>query len=196
MPSPPLGVWTFNSPYRSASIDLPSLIHVYSDLHAVHTHVTIRDSIPPQRELRQLIFQRSMLHNPPTTTLPIRSANASTAEVLRKPVNGNSSGISIDNMAVEQTHNSPKNGNRYQFTDDQLSPSASVRNSYVDNPAMDPQVRLEEYDWEELEEQFSKRMEAFKAVEQNIWQEWREWGEVSSRFLSTIRLSRMDDNDS
>ena len=54
-----------------------------------------------------------------------------------------------------------------------------MRNSYVDNPAMDPQVRLEEYDWAELEEQFSKRMEAFKAVEQNIWQEWREWGEVS-----------------
>ena len=43
---------------------------------------------------------------------------------------------------------------------------------------MDPQVRLEEYDWEELEEQFSKRMEAFKAVEENIWQEWRDWGEV------------------
>ena len=125
-----------------------------------------------------------MLHNPPTTTLPIRSANANTptAEVLRKPVNGSG----VDNMAAEQTHNnSPKNnsGNRYQFNDDQLSPSASVRNSYVDNPAMDPQVRLEEYDWEELEEQFSKRMEAFKAVEQNIWQEWREWGEVSNLCL-------------
>ena len=127
-----------------------------------------------------------MLHNPPNTTLPLRSANANTAEVLRKPVNVNGSGV--DNMAAEQTNNSPKNnnGNRYQFNDDQ-SPSASVRNSYVDNPAMDPQVRLEEYDWEELEEQFSKRMEAFKAVEQNIWQEWREWGEVS-RFLSTICL--------
>ncbi len=77
------------------------------------------------------------------------------------------------NMSAQD--NSSKNGNRYQF--DQ-SPSASVRNSYVDNPAMDPQVRLEEYDWEELEEQFTKRMEAFKAVEENIWQEWRDWGEV------------------
>ena len=77
------------------------------------------------------------------------------------------------NMAAQD--NGPKNGNRYQF--DQ-SPSASVRNSYVDNPAMDPQVRLEEYDWEELEQQFSKRMEAFKAAEENIWQEWRDWGEV------------------
>ena len=90
-----------------------------------------------------------------------------------------------NNMAAQQqqdNNNSPKNnGNRYQF--DELSPSASVRNSYVDNPAMDPQVRLEEYDWEELEEQFAKRMEAFKAVEENIWQEWRDWGEVRCFFL-------------
>ena len=116
-----------------------------------------------------------MLHNPAniqrtqSPSLPIRSAN--TAEVVRKPVGG---GIDMAaNMATQD--NTPKNGNRYQF--DQ-SPSTSVRNSYVDNPAMDPQVRLEEYDWEELEEQFSKRMEAFKAVEENIWQEWRDWGEV------------------
>ena len=116
-----------------------------------------------------------MLHNPAniqrtqSPSLPIRSAN--TAEVVRKPVGG---GIDMAaNMAAQD--NTPKNGNRYQF--DQ-SPSTSVRNSYVDNPAMDPQVRLEEYDWEELEEQFSKRMEAFKAVEENIWQEWRDWGEV------------------
>ena len=124
-----------------------------------------------------------MLHNPAniqrirSPSLPIRSAN--TAEVIRKPVNGGGSGI--DMAAAEQTNSPKNNGNRYQFNDQ--SPSASVRNSYVDNPAMDPQVRLEEYDWEELEEQFSKRMEAFKAVEQNIWQEWREWGEVSSRFF-------------
>ena len=127
-----------------------------------------------------------MLHNPTTIqrtrspSLPIRSANP--AEVARKPINGNGVGV-VDMAAAEQT-NSPKNnnGNRYQFNDQ--SPSASVRNSYVDNPAMDPQVRLEEYDWEELEEQFSKRMEAFKAVEQNIWQEWREWGEVSPYFFA------------
>ena len=139
-----------------------------------------------------------MLHNPTniqrtrSPSLPIRSAN--TAEVIRKPVNGTGSGI--DMAAAEQT-NSPKNtGNRYQFNDDQ-SPSASVRNSYVDNPAMDPQVRLEEYDWDELEEQFSKRMEAFKAVEQNIWQEWREWGEVSSRFflLTTPHHPCVTDDD-
>ena len=55
---------------------------------------------------------------------------------------------------------------------------------------MDPQVRLEEYDWEELEEQFTKRMEAFKAVEENIWQEWRDWGEVR-RLLTARPLSRM-----
>lgn len=119
-----------------------------------------------------------MLHNPAniqrtqSPSLTIRSAN--TAEVVRKPVGG-SGGIDMASNMTAQDNNSPKNGIRYQF--DQ-SPSASVRNSYVDNPAMDPQVRLEEYDWEELEEQFSKRMEAFKAVEENIWQEWRDWGEV------------------
>ena len=75
--------------------------------------------------------------------------------------------------------NSPKSGvNRYQF---EQSPVASARNSYVDNPAMDPQVRLEEYEWAQLEEQFEKRMEAFKAVEDGIWEEWREWGEVRVR---------------
>ena len=126
-----------------------------------------------------------MLHNPAniqrtrSPSLTIRSAN--TPEVIRKPVNNGN--MAAHDLSAQQNDNSPNNktnnnnGNRYQFNDQ--SPSTSVRNSYVDNPAMDPQVRLEEYDWAELEEQFSKRMEAFKAVEQNIWQEWREWGEVS-----------------
>ena len=39
-------------------------------------------------------------------------------------------------------------------------------------------MRLEEYDWPELESQFAARMAAFKAVEEGIWEEWREWGEV------------------
>ena len=102
---------------------------------------------------------------------------------------------SSNNISLQQQDNnnsSPKNnnGNRYQFDHD--SPCTSVRNSYVDNPAMDPQVRLEEYDWEELEAQFVKRMEAFKAVEENIWQEWREWGEVSRFFASRHNLSVVD----
>lgn len=133
-----------------------------------------------------------MLHNPAniqrtqSPSLTIRSAN--TAEVVRKPVGG-SGGIDMASNMTAQDNNSPKNGIRYQF--DQ-SPSASVRNSYVDNPAMDPQVRLEEYDWEELEEQFSKRMEAFKAVEENIWQEWRDWGEVFKAWASTISVHDED----
>ena len=132
-----------------------------------------------------------MLHNPAniqrtrSPSLTIRSAN--TTEVIRKPVGGGIDNMAANNNISTQQHdnnNSPNNnGNRYQF--DQ-SPSTSVRNSYVDNPAMDPQVRLEEYDWEELEEQFAKRMEAFKAVEENIWQEWRDWGEVSKFIVAFI----------
>ena len=76
------------------------------------------------------------------------------------------------------------NGSRYNFED---SPAPSIRNSYID-PAMDPQVRLEEYDWNELEEQFTKRMEAFKAVEDGIWEEWKGWGELFKAWASTISV--------
>ena len=57
---------------------------------------------------------------------------------------------------------------------------------------MDPQVRLEEYDWEELEEQFARRMEAFKKAEEGIWMEWREWGEVFKAWASTISVHDED----
>ncbi len=51
---------------------------------------------------------------------------------------------------------------------------------------MDPSVRLEEYDWADLESQFTKRMEAFRAVEEGIWEEWRGWGEVFGAWAGTI----------
>ena len=49
-------------------------------------------------------------------------------------------------------------------------------------------MRLEEYDWLELEEQFMKRMEAFKAVEDGIWEEWKGWGELFKAWASTISV--------
>jgi len=86
--------------------------------------------------------------------------------------------VNVTHAQSQSHNNSPINGNKYEF-ESTPTPSArnSFRNSFID-PAMDPQVRLEEYDWPELEEQFVKRMEAFKAVEEGIWEEWREWGEV------------------
>ena len=116
----------------------------------------------------------------PSPSQQIKPSNTSHIidQVARKPANtletlpGAASGMASHD-------NSPKNGvDRYQF---EQSPVVSARNSYVDNPAMDPQVRLEEYEWAQLEEQFAKRMEAFKAVEDGIWEEWREWGEVRVR---------------
>ena len=53
---------------------------------------------------------------------------------------------------------------------------------------MDPQVRLEDYDWAELEEQFAKRMEAFRAVEDGIWEEWKGWGELFGAWANTIKV--------
>ena len=53
---------------------------------------------------------------------------------------------------------------------------------------MDPSVRLEEYDWAELETQFAKRMEAFRTVEEGIWEEWRGWGEIFGAWASTISV--------
>lgn len=50
-------------------------------------------------------------------------------------------------------------------------------------------MRLEEYDWAELEGQFAKRMEAFKAVEDGIWEEWRAWGEVCASIQFRVSLS-------
>lgn len=86
------------------------------------------------------------------------------------------------------TNNDPSsmmlNGAKYSFDD---SPNRSQRTSYID-PAMDPQVRLEEYDWAELEDQFTKRMEAFKAVEEGIMEDWKAWGELFGAWASTISV--------
>ena len=49
-------------------------------------------------------------------------------------------------------------------------------------------MRLEDYDWLDLEDQFAKRMEAFRAVEEGIWEEWRGWGEVFGAWASTISV--------
>ena len=53
---------------------------------------------------------------------------------------------------------------------------------------MDPQVKLEDYDWAELEDQFAKRMEAFRAEEDGIWAEWKGWGEIFKAWASTISV--------
>lgn len=92
------------------------------------------------------------------------------------------------NITQDSRNTSPTNINKYEF-ESTPTPSArnSFRNSFID-PAMDPQVRLEEYDWPELESQFTARMEAFKAVEEGIWEEWREWGEVFKAWASTISV--------
>ncbi|KAF6239881.1 hypothetical protein HO173_002428 [Letharia columbiana] len=75
---------------------------------------------------------------------------------------------------------------RYHF---EHSPTATpTRTSYAEDLAMDPSVRLEEYDWAGLETQFAKRMEAFKAVEEGIWEEWRGWGEVFGAWAGTISV--------
>ena len=101
--------------------------------------------------------------------------------VSRKAVNGDNNNLNNNGAtaaAITESYNSQFNGNsdnKYSFE----SPIGSVRNSYVGDPAMDPQVKLEEYEWKGLEEQFAKRMEGFRAVEEGIWEEWRGWGEVS-----------------
>jgi len=100
----------------------------------------------------------------------------------RKPVEEPLSSTST--LVNNDPSNIPLNGAKYSF-DDSHAPSA--RTSYID-PAMDPQVRLEEYDWSELEEQFSKRMDAFKAVEEGIWEEWKGWGELFGAWASTISV--------
>ena len=53
---------------------------------------------------------------------------------------------------------------------------------------MDPQVKLEDYDWGEMEDQFAKRMEAFRAEEDGIWDEWKSWGELFKAWASTISV--------
>jgi len=131
------------------------------------------ESSPPQPQFRQ---PTKRAHSPHIMDQALSVAP------LRKPVQQMEM-ASRSTPAVNVTHSesrnqSPMGGNKYEF-ESTPTPSArnSFRNSFLD-PAMDPQVRLEEYDWPELEEQFTKRMEAFKAVEEGIWEEWREWGEV------------------
>ena len=105
--------------------------------------------------------------------------------VSRKPITASKNG------SGDSTHSTPTNAsasdfNRYQF---EHSPTHTpTRMSYAGDLEMDPSVRLEEYDWAELESQFSKRMEAFKTVEEGIWEEWRGWGEIFGAWASTISV--------
>ncbi|KAG8530827.1 uncharacterized protein KY384_004184 [Bacidia gigantensis] len=105
----------------------------------------------------------------------------SPSSLSRKPVDGGGR-----NMSNEE--------NKYRFTDeDDTTPNPSTRNTMnldpgVDSLEMDPQVKLENYDWAELEDQFSKRMEAFRAEEDGIWEEWKGWGEVFKAWASTISV--------
>lgn len=134
---------------------------------------TMSESSPPQPQFRQ---PTKRAHSPHIMDQALSVAP------LRKPVQqmemASRSTPAVNVTHSESRNNSPMGGNKYEF-ESTPTPSArnSLRNSFID-PAMDPQVRLEEYDWPELEEQFTKRMEAFKAVEEGIWEEWREWGEV------------------
>lgn len=58
----------------------------------------------------------------------------------------------------------------------------------MDDPALDPSVRLENYEWDELTAQFERRMEAMRVVEEGIWDEWRGWGDMFGAWASTISL--------
>ena len=111
------------------------------------------------------------------------------APLQRKPVEDRnpsptSAALSPNGNHIQDPSTMTLNGSKYSFEE---SPNPSIRNSYID-PAMDPSVRLEEYDWAELEEQFMKRMEAFKAVEDGIWEEWKGWGELFKAWASTISV--------
>jgi len=108
---------------------------------------------------------------PPLQRKPVEDRNPSPTSLLSPSANNN-----------QDPSTMLLNGSEYNFDE---SPNPSVRNSYID-PAMDPSVRLEEYDWAELEEQFTRRMEDFKAVEDGIWEEWKGWGELFGAWASTI----------
>ncbi|CAF9925728.1 hypothetical protein IMSHALPRED_006770 [Imshaugia aleurites] len=103
--------------------------------------------------------------------------------VSRKPITASKNG-SADSSAANPA--SASDFNRYQF---ETSPSHSpVRTSFAGDLEMDPSVRLEEYDWPELEAQFAKRMEAFRTVEEGIWEEWKGWGEIFGAWAATISV--------
>jgi len=107
--------------------------------------------------------------------------------------NNNFSPTSTLTTNHDQPSNMLLNATKYTFDNSNSndspspSPAPSTRASYID-PAMDPQVRLEDYDWPELEAQFQKRMDAFKAVEEGIWEEWKGWGELFGAWASTISV--------
>ena len=100
------------------------------------------------------------------------ASQALAPSVSRKPVDSNN-------------HHGNKNENMYKFDD--VSPAPSARSSAIDLE-MDPQVKLENYEWSELEDQFAKRMEAFRAEEDGIWDEWKGWGEIFKAWASTISV--------
>ncbi|CAF9943632.1 MAG: hypothetical protein ALECFALPRED_000810 [Alectoria fallacina] len=133
----------------------------------------------------------------PAKPLPLAQANFHTSSqrthsphiidqaVSRKPLTVSKNG-SADSSHSTPTPASASDFNRYQF---EHSPTHTpTRMSDTGDLEMDPSVRLEEYDWAELETQFGKRMEAFKTVEEGIWEEWRGWGEIFGAWASTISV--------
>ncbi|KAL9130064.1 MAG: hypothetical protein Q9217_001668 [Psora testacea] len=96
--------------------------------------------------------------------------------VSRKPV---------ESSRQQQNHSDDNSTQKYNF---HQTPSPSTQNSTMDLLEMDPQVKLEDYDWDGLEDQFAKRMEAFRAEEDEIWQEWQGWGEIFKAWASTISV--------
>ena len=132
---------------------------------------------------------------------------------LRKPLRGGGDHSATSSPTPYHPANNPSvttspqsdkasGNNRYQFDNngtaidlsDALSPSGgngtnSARQSaWIDDPALDPSVRLEEYEWAELSQQFERRMEAMRVVEEGIWEEWRGWGEILGAWASTISV--------
>ena len=108
--------------------------------------------------------------------------------VSRKPVTAGSKPGSGDSTHRAPTPASASDFSRYQFEHSPTRAPPTRTSSYAGALEMDPSVRLEEYDWADLETQFAKRMEAFRTVEEGIWEEWRGWGEVFGAWASTISV--------
>ena len=102
--------------------------------------------------------------------------------VSRKPLD-----TSAYNAQGGRDRNNSNESAKFQFDD--VTPSPSAHASMMPTELeLDPQVKLEDYDWAGLEDQFEKRMQAFKAEEDGIWEEWRGWNEIFKAWASTISV--------
>ncbi|KAL9103289.1 MAG: hypothetical protein Q9163_001667 [Psora crenata] len=138
------------------------------------------------KDLPKVVRTRSPSDAPPKRAQsPIVANQALNPAVSRKAVESRGRKDSGDKM--NKSSSSSNNGNseqKYQF--DQ-TPDPSAHNSAMELQ-IDPQVKLDDYDWAELEEQFTKRMEAFRAEEDGIWEEWKGWGEIFEAWAATVSV--------